>query len=46
MYKVEKVILTKSLMSELIAMSKLWVDEDISYGIVANTKEDFVGKDI
>lgn len=33
-------------MNELIVLSKIWVDEAISYGIVANTKQDFVGKDI
>lgn len=46
MYKVEKVILTKSIMEELIELSKAWKDEAISYGIVPNTKQDFVGKDI
>lgn len=46
MYKIEKVVLSKSLMSELINLSKVWKDEAISYGIVENAKEDFVGKDI
>lgn len=46
MYRTEKVTLNKSLMFELIELSKKWVDESISYGIVANSKEDFVGKDI
>lgn len=46
MYRIEKAVLTKSLMSELIALSQIWRDEAISYGIVSNTKKDFVGKDI
>ena len=45
-YRIEKVILTKSIMKELIDLSKLWKEEAISFGIVPNTKEDFVGKDI
>ena len=46
MYRVEKVVLTKLVMNELINLSKLWKEEAISIGIVPNTKKDFVGKDI
>lgn len=45
-YKIEKVILTKAIMNELINLSKLWKEEAISIGITPNTKKDFVGKDI
>ena len=46
MYRIEKVTLTKSIMNELIDLSKLWKEEAISLGITPNTKNDFVGKDI
>ena len=46
MYRIEKVTLTKSIMNELIDLSKLWKEEAISLGITPNTKKDFVGKDI
>lgn len=46
MYKIEKVILTKPIMKELINLSNRWKEEAISHGIVTNTKKDFVGKDI
>lgn len=45
-YRIEKVKLTKSIMNELIDLSKVWQKEAISIGITPNTKEDFVGKDI
>lgn len=45
-YKIEKVIITNSIMKELIELSKEWKNEAITYGIVANTKQDFVAKDI
>ena len=46
MYRINKISLTKSTMDELIALSDVWRKEAISHGIVTNTKEDFVGKDI
>lgn len=46
MYKVEKVKSTKSVIKELINLSKIWKRESISYGIRANTRKDFNGKDI
>ena len=45
-YRIEKVKLSKSIMDELIKLSKLWKEEAISIGITPNTKKDFVGKDI
>lgn len=46
MYRIEKIEITNSTMKELINLSDKWKKEAISYGIVTNTKEDFVGKDI
>lgn len=46
MYKIEKIILNNNIMNELIELSRKWRDESISYGIVVNGKDDFVGKDI
>lgn len=46
MYKIEKLKISKTSLNELIQLSKEWDNEKISWGIVANTKNDFVGKDI
>ena len=46
MYRIEKVTLTKDIMKRIIELSEMWVKEGISTGIVKNTKNDFVGKDI
>ncbi len=34
------------LIEKLIPLSQDWIDEDISYGIVKNSVDDFLGKDI
>ena len=40
MVTVEKAALTDALAQRLIELSALWVEEDCSWGIVANTRED------
>lgn len=50
MIKIEKARLDEKDIEELCNLSKKWVDEDISWGIVANTKENitppvFVARD-
>ena len=42
MIKIEKAILDEKTINELCELSRIWMEEDISWGIVANTKEDLI----
>ena len=50
MIRIEKAILDEKIVKELCELSRIWMEEDISWGIVANAKEDlkepiYVAKD-
>lgn len=40
MIKIEKAELDEKTINELCELSRIWMEEDISWGILANTKED------
>lgn len=42
MIKIEKAVLDEKVINELCELSRIWMEEDISWGIVANTKEDLI----